>query len=63
MGKMMFEEALREGGIWHIYGHSWELEELGLWDQLEALFSYVADRPNVIYATNSKVLELAAEAA
>jgi peptidoglycan/xylan/chitin deacetylase (PgdA/CDA1 family) len=63
MGKMMFDEALREGGIWHIYGHSWELEELGLWDELQELFSYVADRPNVIYATNSKALELAAEAA
>jgi peptidoglycan/xylan/chitin deacetylase (PgdA/CDA1 family) len=63
MGKIMFDEAMREGGVWHIYGHSWELEELGLWDQLQELFSYVANRPGVIYATNSKALELAAEAA
>ncbi len=63
MGKIMFDEAMREGGVWHIYGHSWELEDLGLWDQLQELFSYVANRPGVIYATNSKALELAAEAA
>jgi peptidoglycan/xylan/chitin deacetylase (PgdA/CDA1 family) len=63
MGKTMFDDALQEGGIWHIYGHSWELDELGLWDQLQELFSYIADRPGVIYATNSKALELAAEAA
>jgi peptidoglycan-N-acetylglucosamine deacetylase len=63
MGKVMFDEALREGGIWHLYGHSWELEELGLWDQVRELFRYVADRPGVIYATNSKALERAAEAA
>jgi peptidoglycan/xylan/chitin deacetylase (PgdA/CDA1 family) len=63
MGKLMFDDVLREGGIWHLYGHSWELEELGLWDQLDELFRYVADRPGVIYATNSKALEhaLAAE--
>jgi peptidoglycan/xylan/chitin deacetylase (PgdA/CDA1 family) len=63
MGKIMFDDAVREGGIWHLYGHSWELEELGLWDQLRELFSYVANRPGVIYATNSKALERAAEAA
>jgi peptidoglycan/xylan/chitin deacetylase (PgdA/CDA1 family) len=63
MGKTMFDEALQDGGIWHLYGHSWELEELGLWDQLQELFSYVADRPGVVYATNSKALERAAEAA
>lgn len=63
MGKAMFDDALREGGIWHLYGHSWELEEFGLWDQLQELFSYVANRPGVVYATNSKALERAAEAA
>jgi peptidoglycan/xylan/chitin deacetylase (PgdA/CDA1 family) len=63
MGKTMFDETLREGGIWHLYGHSWELEEMRLWDQLQELFAYVADRPGVIYANNSKALVLAAEAA
>jgi peptidoglycan-N-acetylglucosamine deacetylase len=63
MGKLMFDDTVREGGIWHLYGHSWELEELGLWDQLQELFRYVADRPGVIYANNSMALQLAAEAA
>ena len=63
MGKAMFDDVLREGGVWHIYGHSWELEEFGLWDQLQEMFSYVANRPGVIYATNSKALERATEAA
>lgn len=63
MGKAMFDDVIREGGVWHIYGHSWELEEFGLWDQLQEMFSYVANRPGVIYATNSKALERATEAA
>jgi peptidoglycan/xylan/chitin deacetylase (PgdA/CDA1 family) len=62
MGKSMFDEVVQEGGIWHLYGHSWELDDLGLWDQLQELFSYVANRPGVIYATNSKALEIATEA-
>lgn len=63
MGKAMFDDVVREGGIWHLYGHSWELEDLGLWDQLQELFRYVADRPHVIYATNRIALEQAAKAA
>jgi hypothetical protein len=63
MGKIMFDDVLQEGGIWHLYGHSWELEEHGLWDQLQDLFNYVGNRPGVIYASNSKALELGAEAA
>jgi hypothetical protein len=63
MGKIMFDEALRDGGIWHLYGHSWELEERGLWKQLDQLLTYVANRPGVIYANNSTALEQAAVAA
>lgn len=63
MGRNMFDDVLREGGIWHLYGHSWELEEFGLWGQLQELFRYVANRPGVIYASNGNALELAMEAA
>jgi len=59
MGKVMFDDVLRDGGIWHLYGHSWELEDHGLWGQLQELFRYVAARPGVVYATNSQALERA----
>jgi peptidoglycan-N-acetylglucosamine deacetylase len=61
VGKKLFDEVLRHGGIWHLYGHSWELEELGLWGALQEMLDYVANRPGVIYASNSRVLELARE--
>jgi hypothetical protein len=61
MGKRLFDDVLDRGGLWHLYGHSWELEELGLWDQLREMFDYVADRPGVIYASNSQALELVDE--
>lgn len=58
VGKKLFDEVLRQGGIWHLYGHSWELEELRLWADLQEMFNYVANRPGVVYASNSRVLEL-----
>lgn len=61
LGKKLFDEVLRGGGIWHLYGHSWELEQLGLWDELQEMFDYVANRPGVIYASNGRVLELGRE--
>jgi peptidoglycan-N-acetylglucosamine deacetylase len=57
LGRKLFDQALQEGGIWHLYGHSWEIEELGLWDDLRQMLDYVRDRPGVIYANNSQTLQ------
>lgn len=55
LGKSLFDRALATGGVWHLYGHSWELEDLNLWDPLDELLSYVARRPEVHYVTNHGV--------
>ena len=57
IGRKLFDEVLQQGGIWHLYGHSWELEELGLWADLEEMLDYVANQRGVIYASNSQVLD------
>jgi peptidoglycan/xylan/chitin deacetylase (PgdA/CDA1 family) len=56
LGQKLFDRVLREGGIWHLYGHSWELEELNLWERLSEMLDYVAGRPGVTYLTNGQVL-------
>jgi hypothetical protein len=58
LGKMLFDRVLENGGFWHIYGHSWELDGLGLWGQLEELLSYIAGRPDVHYVTNAGVYQI-----
>jgi hypothetical protein len=58
VGKKLFDKVLRQGGIWHLYGHSWEIEELGLWGELLEMLDYVAHRPDVIYASNGEVIDL-----
>jgi peptidoglycan/xylan/chitin deacetylase (PgdA/CDA1 family) len=52
LGKHLFDVVLERGGVWHLYGHSWEIETLQLWEGLEELLDYVAHRTNVIYTTN-----------
>lgn len=58
-GKRLFDDTLQHGGIWHLYGHSWELEESCLWEQLRDLLEYVSKRTGVVYASNSAALEIA----
>ncbi len=35
--------ALERGGVFHIWGHSWEIDERGLWPQLEDMFRLLAE--------------------
>jgi peptidoglycan/xylan/chitin deacetylase (PgdA/CDA1 family) len=56
IGKALFDEVLEHGGIWHLYGHSWEIDDLAIWDELEEMLDYVSDRPGVRYLTNAQVL-------
>jgi peptidoglycan/xylan/chitin deacetylase (PgdA/CDA1 family) len=58
LGKYLFDCVLLDGGVWHLYGHSWELEELDLWSGLNELLNYVAGRDDVVYTSNSGVLDL-----
>lgn len=56
LGKHLFDTMLEQGGIWHIYGHSWELEQLKLWRDLETMLDHVANHPRVRYTTNGALL-------
>jgi peptidoglycan/xylan/chitin deacetylase (PgdA/CDA1 family) len=52
LGKRLFDAVLEKGGIWHLYGHSWEIERLGLWDDLFEILDYVSQREGVSYVPN-----------
>lgn len=53
--KRSFDQFLKKGGIWHLWGHSWEIEKFGMWDSLERVFEYISNR-NVRYLTNGDCL-------
>jgi peptidoglycan/xylan/chitin deacetylase (PgdA/CDA1 family) len=56
LSKKLFDRALEHNGIWHIYGHSWEIDELGLWDGLKEVLDYASKRDNVLYLTNGALV-------
>ena len=58
MGRRLFDSVLRNGGIWHLYGHSWEIEKLGLWEELQQLLDYVSRREGVAYVSNGDITKI-----
>ena len=52
-----FDRFLEDGGIWHLWGHSWEIDQLGLWDELAEMLDYVHGREDVLYLNNGDVLQ------
>jgi len=58
LAKNLFDRVLRSGGIWHLYGHSWEIKTLQLWKSLEEVLDYVHGHENVLYVNNGDLLRL-----
>jgi peptidoglycan-N-acetylglucosamine deacetylase len=56
LGKKLFDRVLAQGGVWHLYGHPWEIEKLNLWSQVKEILDYVAQREGVTYLTNAQLL-------
>lgn len=46
------DTCARSGGYFHLWGHSWELDQHDLWDELDRLLSSLRDR-NVLFVSNS----------
>jgi peptidoglycan-N-acetylglucosamine deacetylase len=53
--KYLFDLASEKGGIFHMFGHSWEIEKNGEWEKLERVLIYVSNRKNVDYLTNGRI--------
>lgn len=52
LGKKLFDRMLEDGGVWHLWGHSWEIDQMGLWDELNEMLDYVSRRDDVLYLNN-----------
>ena len=56
LARRIFDDVLARGGILHVWGHSWEIDEQNLWTRLEELFEYIGQRSGVEYVTNRDLL-------
>jgi peptidoglycan/xylan/chitin deacetylase (PgdA/CDA1 family) len=55
LGRAMFDRVAGTGGVFHIWGHSWEIDQHSDWERLEGMFRYLSDRSGVKYATNGEL--------
>ena len=53
--RLLFDLALGQGGVYHIYGHAEELAQNDEWDKIERVLDYLASREGVSYLTNGEV--------
>lgn len=47
---------IKHDGCFHLWGHSWEIEEFQLWDKLELIFKHISNLPDFKYAWNKDLL-------
>lgn len=55
----LFDYALSRGNYFHLWGHSWEIEKYGMWNELESFFRYASAQlgNGVISVANSQVVK------
>ena len=54
----LFERTLRRGGVYHLWGHSWEVVDRGDWARLERVLEHIGRRADVSYLTNGQLAAL-----
>lgn len=53
----LFDYIYQNDGVFHLWGHSWEIEKINGWQKLENVFSYIAQKSNVVHQTNTEILK------
>jgi hypothetical protein len=57
LAERLLKTALERSGVFHLWGHSWELEDHKQWSRLEDVFKLMADlRQQAPCVTNSQVV-------
>ena len=49
----LFTKICANGGVFHLWGHSWEIEKFNLWHDLEIVFKMLAFNDDVVYMNNT----------
>jgi hypothetical protein len=52
----LLERAAAVGGVWHLWGHSWEIERYQMWDELEVVLAAAGRYTDARRATNSELV-------
>ena len=54
LSEILINRIMMTGGVFHLWGHSWEIEKYGLWKELEMLLELLAFNREIAYMTNTE---------
>jgi len=52
LARYFFDQVMESGGIFHLWGHSWEVEKNNEWRNLEEILQYISNMKDVEYIRN-----------
>ncbi len=53
LAKRQFDIIAETGGVYHLWGHSWEIEKFNGWNRLENVLYYIANHRHAAHITNA----------
>jgi len=53
LARYFFDQVMGSGGVFHLWGHSWEVDKNNEWKNLEEVLQYISNRKGVEYINNS----------
>jgi peptidoglycan/xylan/chitin deacetylase (PgdA/CDA1 family) len=57
MALSLLDRAASTGGVWHLWGHGWEVERYGMWSDLECVLEAASRYPEAHFVTNSELVQ------
>jgi peptidoglycan/xylan/chitin deacetylase (PgdA/CDA1 family) len=57
MALSLLDRAAATGGVWHLWGHGWEVERYGMWSDLECVLEAARRYPGARFVTNSELVQ------
>lgn len=57
LAEYSIHRSIKSDGVFHIWGHSWEIEKYNLWPQIEDLFKILSVIPDIKFLSNTETWE------
>jgi len=54
LAEVVITKLFENGGMFHLWGHSWEIEKYGLWKELESVLKMLSAHEGISYLNNSE---------
>jgi hypothetical protein len=56
LAQSLLDQSLQHGGVFHLWGHSWELQESGQWQRLEDVMRFISEFNDQTHRLNNSEL-------